>query len=272
MSAGASAGPARFECFALSRPGRGGNRNDDFVAIDAELGAFVVADGLGGRAGGDRASRAATTAFLGELRGLDRSARPAAATLRRAVAAADRAVRAVGAADERLAGLGTTLSAVVLDGPSGRIAHVGDSRVYRFRAGRLDRLTADHSLAGELVALGRLSPEQARRYPLRHMLVRALGAQGVVEPDLVELALAPDDWLILATDGLTGALDDACLAGLVAEHRSDDAERLCRALMDAVLGQVPRDDATVAVVRLADDGRADRDRLRGVDPVGGVDR
>ena len=241
---------SEIECFAISEQGADPDGNDDFVATDPELGMFVIADGMGGRPGGSQASRVATETFLEQMRRLDASSRLDQASLRRAIAITNSKVRSVGEINPLLAGLGTTLSAVLLDGARGKIVHIGDSRIYRFRAGKLEQLTKDHTLVAELVEGNELSLEAARQYPLRHVLSRSVGTQETVEPDIHDLDLAPHDCLILATDGLTDALSDDGLSRVMTERRSEDAETMCKAITEAAISNAPQDNVTVAVVRM----------------------
>lgn len=242
---------SHFDCFALSEQGAGLETNDDFAALDAERGIFIVADGMGGRPGGARASSVAVNSFLEQMRSMDGPARLEESILRRALARANSEVRSIGAADPLFSGLGTTLSAVVMNGTQGKLVHVGDSRIYLFRDGELRQLTRDHTLAAELLERKHVSPEGARRHPLRHVLSRSLGSQDVVEPDLGDLVLTRSDWLILATDGLTKALAPERLRHLLAAGTAENAEAMCREVMKAAISQNPDDNVTLAVARLA---------------------
>ncbi|OGO07222.1 MAG: hypothetical protein A2Y61_02850 [Chloroflexi bacterium RBG_13_60_13] len=239
-----------FEFSALSEQGLDPDGNDDFVAMDPELGAFVIADGMGGRPGGSQASTVAAETFLEYMRRLDAPSRLDESSLRGAVAVANSAVRSLGETNPMLSGLGTTLSAVVLDGPRGKTVHVGDSRIYRFGAGRLERLTRDHTLVAELVERNELSAEAAKRHPLRNVLSRSLGMPQTVEPDICDLELGPEDWLMLTTDGLAAALSEEDLSGILRECRYESAEGICTAVMDAAMANEPEDNVTVAAVRL----------------------
>lgn len=148
-----------------------------------------------------------------------------------------------------LGGMGTTI--VVLTIPSGSIprlslAYVGDSRAYLLRAGALLQLTQDHSLVEEHVRSGRLSPEDAATHPLRHVLTRALGIEGVVEPDSSTHRLEPDDLILLCTDGLTKMLHDGQIAEtLLRAGRSPEAA--CLALVEAANRRGGEDNVTVVV-------------------------
>lgn len=240
-----------WDCFGLSEQGANIESNEDFVVADPELGVFLVADGMGGRLGGAQASRLAAKAFLESLRPLEPFQRLASGHLREAVTRANREVRMAGEANPLLAGLGTTLSAAVMQGEGGKLVHIGDSRIYLFHNGKLQQLTRDHTLVAELVERKHISPEGAKRYPLRNVLARALGTEPMVEADVADLTLGHGDWLVLATDGLTNALETAELAHLVSESAVETAATLCRNLIRAAVQKQPVDNVTVAAVRLA---------------------
>jgi serine/threonine protein phosphatase PrpC len=212
--------------------------NEDSVLVDAPV--FAVADGMGGHALGDRASAAAVAA-LREVLPVGRPARPA--EVRDAVQRANADVQRVGAHSMA----GTTLAAVVLVDPAAwMVVHVGDSRVYGWDGRVLHRLTSDHSLVQELQDAGVIDAEQAQRHPDRNIVTRALGAHDAVVPDVrvLDLRLPGDEpALLLCSDGLTGELDDAMIAGMLA----DGAE--AGDLVEAAVRAGGRDNVSAVVVR-----------------------
>lgn len=238
-----------FDCFAISEQGPNIDGNDDRVIVDALNGIFIVADGMGGRPGGSKASKIAVQVLRDELLHLDPPARLDEGKLRQAVATANDAVRAVSLADSTLTGMGTTLSAAVIVGPEGKIVHIGDSRIYQLSAGRLKTLTQDHTLVAELLARQHLSPEEAKRFSLRHVLARAIGSQAEAEPDIAELGLPQGDWLLLATDGFYQALPEQRMEVIIEATEDRGAKAVCHALMDAAINANPRDNLTLAMVR-----------------------
>jgi protein phosphatase len=222
--------------------------NDDSFVADPEAGIFAVADGIGGRPGASSASRAAVSSLVRRL-GEGAGAGPLGPQgLRSAVAAVNADVIAVGQADPALTGLGTTLSALVLADGTAWLLHLGDSRVYRLRAGGLDRLTRDHTVAQELVRLNRLRPEEAASHPLRGMLSRFLGSATDAEPDVEALPLVPDESFLVLTDGLCSVLDEEELGRLAAAARPSGMEAVCRALVAEALRRHPTDNLTVVAV------------------------
>jgi protein phosphatase len=233
-------------CAARSDVGCKRDFNEDFFAIESALGLFVVADGLGGHVAGRRASETAVQAFLAAC------AAPGAETplaqLRRAVREANRAIRALVEAEPSLEGMGTTLAALQLRGAEAAIAHVGDSRIYLLRAGKLCALTLDHSMVADLVAYRRLSAVAAQRHPQRHVITRALGVQAALEPDVAVLRVERDDLFLLCTDGISAALTESEVAGVLGEAGGDldaAADRLI-ALANERGGD---DNATAVLVR-----------------------
>jgi protein phosphatase len=190
--------------------GRVRQTNEDSYCLE-ELGPgdtwlLAVADGLGGYQGGEVASRIAIQTIRGEVAQPPRP-EPDLPWMRRletAIGAAHaRIALEAAAAGGDLAGMGTTLTAVVVEGIRVFWGHVGDSRAYVLRAGRLRLLTRDHSVTGQLVADGFLAEEAARRHPQRNLLTQALGLPGDITVETGAAELEPGDWLILTTDGLT---------------------------------------------------------------------
>jgi len=146
--------------------------------------------------------------------------------------------------------MGSTLVALWLPPLDGRavIAHVGDSRAYRLRAGQLEQLTADHSIVGEMVRRQDISESDAVRHPYRHVLTRALGSDDGVEPDVAEIDATPGDLYVLCSDGVYGMLEREAFERIVRQH-ADAPEDLARALVDSANEGGGKDNATVVIVR-----------------------
>jgi len=170
------------------------------------------------------------------------------AALVAAVHEANRRVYTLSLTRPDYAGLGTTLTAAHLAGGRWWIAHVGDSRAYLYRQGRLRQVTRDHSVVAELVALGYLRADEARTHPQRHLLTRALGLEATLEVDLYSLEARPEDRLLLCTDGLSSVVSDATMRELLARGGSP-AEQAAR-LAEKALEQGAPDNVTVVVVSL----------------------
>ncbi len=174
---------------------------------------LMVADGMGGHVAGEVASRLAVNAAASSS--LDPADR---------VAAANRAIREEVARQPDLDGMGTTMTLVELS-PDGvaRFGHVGDSRAYLFRGGSLQQLTADHTVAAEMVAMGQITPEEAEDHPRSHMILRCLGLTRFINVDEIELELETGDRILLCSDGLNSMVPADSIAKGLAEGTAEEA-------------------------------------------------
>ena len=198
----------------------------------------AVADGMGGHAAGDVASRIAIETALGKV---DEGV-PAPDL----VAAANEAVLAAVEANQAFGGMGTTMTLAIFDEHGVmHLGHVGDSRAYLLRDGALRQVTKDHTLVAELVALGRLSAEAARTHPQRHMVTRALGTPDVAV-DGIELTVLPGDRVLLCSDGLTGMVPDPKISRILTDFEGPDAAAW--SLVEAANAAGGVDNTTVAIV------------------------
>jgi len=234
-----------FDCFALSEAGHDPDGNEDACLLDAGAGVFVIADGVGGRPGGARASRVAAETFVELMRNAPLAQRLEAATLQDAVSRVNDTVLRVGNDDVQMRGLASTLAAVVIGEGRAKVVHVGDSRVYRLHNGAIEQLTSDHTVAAEMAKEG-VRGAIGRRF--QSMLSRAIGSGESVQPDVREVALASGDCLLLVTDGISKTLDSDELRALVDEA---DARTICGRIMQAALAREGTDNLTVAVVRVS---------------------
>jgi protein phosphatase len=221
----------RYSAAAITDRGRKRSSNEDAFGYSVEDGVFVVCDGMGGAAGGEVASSIAVDEVLQFLTQRNRNVSlPSLAE--DAVSAANAAIYARAQRNPRLSGMGTTLVSVVVEENQAWVLNVGDSRCYRLRKGRLEQLTLDHSLVEEQVRLGRMTPSEARRSPLRNMITRALGTQTRVTPDCFQFETEPGDLFLLCSDGLTRELSDHAIASLLSADVPLE-ERCCRLIKDA---------------------------------------
>lgn len=216
-------------------------------------GLFVVADGMGGRAGGEIASRlavdavyAAVASSIAEEPG-QLTPEFLVRTLHRALEAANEAVWRRANEEPHLQGMGTTCVAVLIASDVAAVANVGDSRVYRLRQGTLTQITSDHSLVQEYVDAGEISPLEARTSRFRNVITRAIGGAPNVVPDVDLVDLAPGDALLLCSDGLSTMLTDAQIARILAAAPS--GQEAADRLVAAANLQGGADNITVIVLR-----------------------
>jgi len=225
--------------------GRQRNANEDSFFVRAPI--FVVADGMGGAQAGEVASKAAADAF-----DVDLPEGPPEQVLRETILAANRTIHELARADPSRAGMGTTLTAAIVDaaGEEVAIGHVGDSRAYRLRAGKLEQLTRDHSLVEEMRRKGQITDAQAQDHPQRSIITRALGPEPEVEPDVQTVPAVAGDVFLICSDGLTTMLGEEQIAKLLAGATS--MSTAVRALVDEANRAGGRDNITALAFRLED--------------------
>ena len=223
--------------------------NEDSYLMVPDRGIFVVADGMGGHAAGEVASDMAVhyvARELDSLRGL--SDEQVAERMRGPIRTANGAIfqRTLTEHDKR--GMGTTVTALTLFEARFLIGQVGDSRAYLLRDNKLSQLTKDHSYVQEQVDAGYLTPEQARTHPYSNVITRCVGANSDVMPDIYVGSVRPRDVFLLASDGLTGMLEDYQLAELLSPERMPEDE------VDALIAEANRhgglDNITAVIVRI----------------------
>lgn len=231
--------------------GRVRTNNEDSLAEDRELGLLVLADGMGGYNAGEVASAIATSTIVEVVRRdwSDAGADAVKALLSLAVQTAHDRIRARAAADPDCAGMGTTAIACLLSGSRLSIAHVGDSRLYRWRGQQLSQLTRDHSLLEELVARGHYTREDASRLVRKNIVTRALGVEEAISVDLFDEQLQAGDLLLLCSDGLTDMLDDGAIAAILGAPGAE-LQAIGQSLIEAALAAGGRDNVSVALARV----------------------
>lgn len=240
----------------LSDRGQVRQSNQDAFIVLNDLNAWILADGMGGHAGGDVASRIAVESVATALSKLDlpragwQAQHKRERLLSRAIQEANEAIRREARTRPELIGMGTTLVVLtIVEDPQlhATVAHVGDSRAYLLRERTLLQLTRDHTLVEEALRQGYLTVEEAQMHPYRHVLSRALGVETEVEPDISTFPLQPDDLLLLCTDGLTKMLDnDRILEILLRSRHAPDCA--CRALVNEANRLGGEDNITAIVI------------------------
>ena len=266
----------------LTHRGRVRQGNEDTCAASPESGAYVVCDGMGGAAAGEIASNLAADTFLAHLVPPPKGTTPAKPEVRlnAAIQAANHTVYQQSRQSAKLAGMGTTLVALlhapivrgvsakrrtssdhtnsrVTDPPTLWLGHVGDSRCYRRRRGKLEQLTHDHSLVEEQLRAGQITAAQAARSPMRNLITRAIGSQATVDPDIQSHRPQPNDVYLLASDGLTHEVDDEEIAEILSTIPKPPTKTAltaaCEALITAANRNGGHDNITVLLIAVTPD-------------------
>jgi len=255
-------GRATFSWAVCSDPGLRRSSNEDSYCTRPDLGLYIVADGMGGHVAGEVASRVAVEAiqvFIQETTGADKNRtwpfpfEPAlsleANRLKAAFRLANRRIASAIADSSDLRGMATTASAL-LAGPEGAcVAHVGDSRVYVLRGGRLEQITHDHSWVEEQVRAGAMSPTAARQHPWRNVVTRALSGGDDPEVDVAEIAPARFERYLLCSDGLFSVVGDEQIATIL-RARDVPLDEVCRQLIETANAAGGPDNITALVLEV----------------------
>jgi serine/threonine protein phosphatase PrpC len=249
----------RVEGASLTDVGRYRANNEDaleaFVPVEPTLlqrkgCLYVIADGLGGHAAGEVASATAVQTLVQEYYSPSSHGRIEPA-LRNAVQAANLRIHNLASSTVDYHSMETTLTAVALVGAHAYVAHIGDARLYHWRAGQLNLLTSDHTEAAELVRMRLLKADRVRDHPHRSVLTRTLGGRLIVRPDFFRQPVAVGDWFALCTDGLWAALSDADIGAALGQ---DTPEAACRGLLDQALARDADDNLSLHVFRVLELG------------------
>ena len=249
----------RLTCAARTDPGRRRKNNEDSFRAREDLGLFVVADGMGGHVAGEIASRLAVEAIERSVAAPTPAGASGAAPVRTgavdardrlgtALLEANREMAAPIAGDAALHGMATAAVALLAAAGAAVLAHVGDSRAYRYRARHLTRLTSDHSWVEEQMRAGLLTPEAARRHPWRHVVTRALCGETDLDVEVSDVDLAPGDRLLLCSDGLSSVVPDAGIAGVLRKGQDHPPRDVCGELVRRANAAGGPDNVTVVLV------------------------
>src|SRR3954470_22400027 len=249
-----------FRWAVLSDPGLRRSSNEDCYCTREDIGLYMVADGMGGHVAGEVASRVAVDAiqaFIEETAGADKNRTwpfPFDPTLsldanriKASFRLANRRIAATIAESQDLRGMATTASALLAGPESACVAHVGDSRVYALRDGRLTQITNDHSWVEEQVRAGTLTPSAARLHPWRNVVTRALSGGDDPEVDVTELHLEPGERFLLCSDGLFSVVPDPQITEVLAD-RTISLDDACRRLIEAANAGGGPDNITAVVL------------------------
>jgi protein phosphatase len=250
----------KITCEARSDVGRKRKGNEDALFLNPDQKLYVVADGMGGHAAGEVASRVAVDAINEFVTltggneeitwpfGLDDSISYEGNRLKTAIRHANRRVLEATRESAEYEGMATTVAAVLVDGDTANLAHVGDSRIYLWSGGSISQLTSDHSWVNEQIQSGVISPEQARNHPLRNVVTRALGGRSDLLVDIQSRRMDPGEVLLLCSDGLTTMLGDEEIARILDEAGGDVA-RAATALVQEANDRGGEDNITVELLK-----------------------
>ena len=249
----------QVKAYGLTHVGRQRQHNEDSFRVEDDAKLFLVADGMGGHAAGEVASRIAVDSISEFIlhsktddgtwpHAYDEHFRRSTNRLMAAVRLANTRVLEAMRKDARLRGMGTTVVASLVDDDIFSVAHVGDSRAYLIRDRQLSRITNDHSWVFEQVQAGMLTEAEAEKHPLRNVITRALGGALQVAPDASEIEARPGDVYLLCSDGLTGMVPEKEILKVVTES-DGDLKRACLALIEAANEHGGMDNVTAVLVK-----------------------
>ena len=249
----------QIDGYAASETGPVREHNEDSWLVDVDGGLFVVADGMGGHAAGEVASRIAVDTVAEVMLGMQDPEETRLLTevedpgdmlrerLRYAMNQAALNIRRAVDENPTYMGMGTTLVMVIIEEDHAHLAHVGDSRAYLIRDSRIQRLTRDHTVVQQEVDAGRLTPELARIVPHKNILTKSVGTQGPVDPDTSTRMLESGDLIVLCSDGLNDAMEDHEIEATCAQVAAED---LPEALVKQAIEQGSEDNVTVVVLAI----------------------
>lgn len=250
----------QYSAAAKSDVGRKRHSNEDSFCLAPEIGLFIVADGMGGHAAGEVASRLAVDTIqewvAKYLSGMDAFivGKPVATCSQEAnfllssIRLANRIIYDAAQGRREYAGMGTTVVSVLAVNDQVALAHVGDSRIYRVRGEEIVQLSRDHSLVQQQVERGIISAQEAQGSQYKHLITRALGIKESVEVDLAEHPVLPGDFLLLCSDGLSDLLEDEEIGAIVRDH-ANDLEKACQALVDRANYKGGDDNITAVLIQ-----------------------
>jgi PPM family protein phosphatase len=267
----------KFRCVGVTDTGRIREHNEDTIGTDGDIGLVVLADGMGGYKAGEVASGITVRTVMGLLKdAVDREdlRLPDAETglsrpgilLRDAIQRANKLVYQTAKTQVHCEGMGTTVVAGLFFDDRITIAHVGDSRLYRCRDGKLEQVTRDHSLLQELVSRGFYTPEEAQRAAAKNYVTRALGVEPTVDVEVTEAPALKDDLYLLCSDGLSDMVEDDDIQ-LTINTFGANLETLAKQLVSLSNDNGGRDNVSVVLVRVLDAFPAQRgmmDRILGL--------
>lgn len=237
----------RVRSCAISDVGRKRQKNEDSYLLNDDLNLFIVADGMGGHAGGEFASRIAITTIEDMFKLNQGTQNPPEEVVSKAVRDASAKIAAKAEEDRSLKGMGTTVICLHLDGKRAVLGHVGDSRAYLFREGVLEQLTEDHSLVNEQVKNGLITAEEARTHQFKNIITRSVGVTAEVDVDVVIKKLKSRDCFLMCSDGLSNLVE---MPEMEKELREREPVLAAKALVDLANKRGGDDNITLVLVEV----------------------
>ncbi len=243
--------PHKLQSYSISEIGKARKSNEDVFLEMPEHAFFALADGMGGHNAGEVAAKEAIINLSQAIKKLEltphRSLQPIISQIQNAVCDANSWVHNLSLNQNNLHGMGTTLSCFLIYKDSLLFAHVGDSRLYRFR-NILEQLTEDHSLRAQMIKQGKLKPEEAHLFPKRNIVTRAVGTSKEVLADIGTTDILTEDLYFLCSDGLSDHLTDQEMERIITSHTT--LEETSQALVQAALDKGGRDNITLVMVKV----------------------
>lgn len=248
----------KFHAFGQSDAGLKREKNEDSFLVNEDLGLFIVADGMGGHLGGEYASRLAVSTIEKSMKSLAEDPDATLAMdetidstdlvqrLRYSIRAASTRIYEEALKDPNLNGMGTTTVLLQVHQETAYVAHVGDSRAYRFSQGRLERLTEDHSLVNEQLKAGFITEKDAKHHKLKNIITRSVGFQETVDIDIKEHPLRSGEIFLLCSDGLTNMVDDQQIEAVF--KKWPVPETACEQLIEKANSKGGDDNITLVVI------------------------
>lgn len=223
--------------------------NEDYFFVDKQMGLFIIADGMGGHQGGEVASKIGVEAITSCIKGAMKSNNDNVAhIIYQAIKEANKMIYTRALSDPNLNGMGTTIVLALKHMNTFHIAHVGDSRAYLLREGKLSQLTQDHSLITELLKTGEITEDEVHKHHLRHVLSKVLGVKEMVEPDNMTMILKKRDYFLLCSDGLTNMLKDAEIKNIILNE--SNLQKNCEGLIFAANEKGGKDNITAILMQI----------------------
>ncbi|MBI4816050.1 MAG: Stp1/IreP family PP2C-type Ser/Thr phosphatase [Deltaproteobacteria bacterium] len=247
----------------LSHVGMKRTHNEDALCLLSEYSLYLVADGMGGHSSGEVASRMAVETISSFFRMTtrdeeatwpfkeERNLRYDENRLVAGIKWSNRRIYEAASREPKYKGMGTTIVSAFFTQGGAYLGHVGDSRGYRIRGGRIEQITEDHSLLNDYIKANKLTPEEIEAFPHKNVIVRALGMKEVVQVDVNRLDPKPDDYYLLCSDGLSGMVNDHDIQEIVTSSR--DVKVACKELVDAANAAGGTDNVTVVLIQLLGD-------------------